>query len=304
MLESERILVYNDGIGMPMPLRDNAYLTFPGADYIDLVPYQYGREFCEPGHAFGPVQRSHFLFHYIISGKGTLVAENDRKVTATYELQGGQGFMIFPRQVCTYVADIDDPWVYTWVEFDGLRVRETLGLAGFTPSTPVYNAASDDLRTQMEQELLFLSAHPDAPALLLIGHLYLFLDLLVRSCPPRMPGATGKYKDLYARDAIDFISRHYQDDINVADIAESAGLNRSYFGKVFKSTTGKTPQQYLIEYRMTKAAELLKLTALSVGEVGSAVGYPNQLHFSRAFKAIYGLSPREWRKENSRPPQA
>ena len=43
-----------------------------------------------------------------------------------------------------------------------------------------------------------------------------------------------------------------------------------------------------------------KLTALSVGEVGRAVGYPNQLHFSRAFKSTFGLCPREWRRENAK----
>ena len=46
---------------------------------------------------------------------------------------------------------------------------------------------------------------------------------------------------------------------------------------------------------MTKAAELLKLTTLSIGDIGSAVGYENALHFSRAFKNVYGVSPRTWR---------
>ena len=50
-----------------------------------------------------------------------------------------------------------------------------------------------------------------------------------------------------------------------------------------------------MHYRMLKAAELLKLTSLSIAEIGSAIGYENQLHFSRAFKTIYGVSPREWR---------
>ena len=49
---------------------------------------------------------------------------------------------------------------------------------------------------------------------------------------------------------------------------------------------------------MIKATELLKLTKLSIGDVGNAVGYANQLHFSRAFKNLYGRSPREWRNEN------
>ena len=48
---------------------------------------------------------------------------------------------------------------------------------------------------------------------------------------------------------------------------------------------------------MSKAGELLKLTSLSIGDIGNAVGYPNQLHFSRAFKNTYGVSPRAWRYE-------
>ena len=70
------------------------------------------------------------------------------------------------------------------------------------------------------------------------------------------------------------------------------------FGKIFKDGIGKSPQEFLLNYRMIKAAELLKLTKLSIKDVGNAVGYPNQLHFSRAFKNIYGISPRDWRNQN------
>ena len=82
------------------------------------------------------------------------------------------------------------------------------------------------------------------------------------------------------------------------DIADHCGLNRSYFGKIFKSAMGQTPQTFLLNYRMTKAAELLKLTRLSIGDTGKAVGYDNQLHFSRAFKNVFGVSPRAWRNQN------
>ena len=50
-----------------MPASQNTYQVFPATDYIDLVPYQYGREVCHPGHAFGPARRNHYLFHYVIS---------------------------------------------------------------------------------------------------------------------------------------------------------------------------------------------------------------------------------------------
>ena len=60
---------------------------------------------------------------------------------------------------------------------------------------------------------------------------------------------------------------------------------------------GKSPQDFLLQYRMNKAAELLKLTQLGVSDTGNAVGYPNALHFSRAFKNVYGVSPRTWREQ-------
>ena len=64
---------------------------------------------------------------------------------------------------------------------------------------------------------------------------------------------------------------------------------------------GNTPQEFLVNYRMLKAAELLKLTHLSIGDIGITVGYANQMHFSRAFKNCYGVSPREWRNQNRLP---
>ena len=60
----------------------------------------------------------------------------------------------------------------------------------------------------------------------------------------------------------------------------------------------QTHQQFIIYYRMNRAAELLKFSETSVGEIGKLVGYPNQLHLSRAFKNVFGTPPTEWRKEN------
>ena len=48
--------------------------------------------------------------------------------------------MIFPGQITTYIADLKLPWEYTWLEFDGLRVKEALNIAGLSPDTPVYHA--------------------------------------------------------------------------------------------------------------------------------------------------------------------
>ena len=282
------------------------FSVFPNENFVDIGLYQYGWEHCEPSHSFGPAARNHYVFHYVISGTGTLMADDASGNTVEYQVRSGQGFMLFPGQVNTYIADHELPWEYTWIEFDGLRAKEIVSTAGLSPDFPIYHAGSKDLRNEMMNEMLYIANHPgsssDSP-FHLIGHLYLFLDYFMRSASTVRMNQSGKVRDFYIKEALSFIEQNFQNNITVEDIATCCGLNRSYFGKIFHDTIGKSPQEFLITYRMTKAAELLKLTSLSIADIGNAVGYPNQLHFSRSFKNVYGTSPRSWRNANKLIPE-
>lgn len=271
---------------------------FPNENFIDLDMYQHGYEQCDPGHSFGPMARNHYLFHYVLSGTGTLMSDNAKGVTQTFSVKSGQGFLIFPGQINTYFADERLPWEYMWIEFDGLRVKEALDLTELTQDTPVYHPHSKELRELMMQEMTYIVHHPKEAPMHLIGHLYLFLDYLTRSATRTTPVHSSRMSDYYIKEAINFIEQNFQNNISIEEIAAVCGINRSYFGKIFRNSVGCSPQEFLMNYRMVKAAELLKLTSLSIADVGSAVGYENQLHFSRAFKGIYGVSPREWRNQH------
>nr|WP_294493020.1 AraC family transcriptional regulator [uncultured Mediterraneibacter sp.] len=274
------------------------FSVFPSENFVDLNMYQFGKEQCDPAQSFGPAIRNHYLFHYVLSGTGRLMADDSSGTTREYQIRSGQGFMIFPKQINTYIADPDLPWEYVWIEFDGLRAREAIETAGLTPDHPVYHAAFKDLRENMTEEMLYIAEHGSESPFHLIGHLYLFIDYLTRSAASVRLASNGKVRDFYIKEALNYIEQSFQNDISIEEIASFCGLNRTYFGRIFKETVGKSPQQFLLSYRMAKAAELLKLTSLSVRDIGNAVGYPNQLHFSRAFKNVYGMSPREWRNKN------
>ncbi|MEE1304116.1 MAG: AraC family transcriptional regulator [Agathobacter sp.] len=271
---------------------------FPNENFIDLCMYQYGFEKCEPGHSFGPAKRNHYLFHYIISGTGTLMADNAKGETQTYSIKSGQGFLIFPEQITTYYADQNLPWEYIWIEFDGLRVKQALDLTELSINAPVYHPHSKDLREQMMNEMLYIVHHAKESPFHLIGHLYLFFDYLTQSVKSTKLVQSSKMSDYYIKEALNYIEQNFQNEITIEDIAGVCGINRSYFGKIFHNSIGCSPQEFLMKYRMAKATELLKLTSLSIAEIGSAVGYENQLHFSRAFKKINGVSPREWRNQH------
>ena len=278
-------------------MSESVFSIFPNENFVDLSLYQYGMEQCPPAYSFGPATRNHYLFHYVLSGTGRLIANDSKGISHEYQIRSGEGFMIFPRQINTYIADPKLPWEYIWIEFDGMRAREIIETAGLSPDHPVYHASYKDLRENMKDEMIYIAEHHDATPFHLMGHLYLFIDYLSRSSSSQIT-ASGRVRDFYIKEALNYIEQNFQNDISVENIASFCGLNRTYFGRIFKETVGESPQQFLLSYRMAKAAELLKLTELSISDIGNAVGYPNQLHFSRAFKNVYGVSPREWRNKN------
>ena len=60
------------------------------------------------------------------------------------------GFMIFPDQITTYIADKNIPWEYVWIEYDGLRAKSIVDAAGSSPDNPVYKARSKELRENFQ----------------------------------------------------------------------------------------------------------------------------------------------------------
>ena len=97
-------------------MSDLLFSVFPNENFVDLGLYQYGWEQCAPAHSFGPAARNHYIFHYVISGTRTLLADDEHGNTTEWQVKSGQGFMLFPGQVNTYIADSKLPWEYTWVE--------------------------------------------------------------------------------------------------------------------------------------------------------------------------------------------
>lgn len=83
--------------------------------------------------------------------------------------------------------------------------------------------------------------------------------------------------------------------VKVPVLSAMVGLSESSFFALFKSATGLTPLDFFIRARMRRAGELLEDTALQIKEVAAKLGYDDQFYFSRLFKAVHGVPPREYR---------
>lgn len=94
-----------------------------------------------------------------------------------------------------------------------------------------------------------------------------------------------------------YIQRHYGNPLlSTKEISEYASLSASYACTVFKNETGQTLNQYLTEYRLKKAQELLNDPRNTVSDVSAMVGYNDSNYFSKAFKKYTGISPTVYRE--------
>lgn len=100
---------------------------------------------------------------------------------------------------------------------------------------------------------------------------------------------------------IHYIHDHLAEQLDVSRLAGIAGMSQSRFRRLFRSLTGLSPRQYLIRTRVWHAQELLKGGDFYVYEVARAVGYEDNLYFSRLFHKIVGLSPTDYRSRRVHP---
>ncbi|TXL61093.1 AraC family transcriptional regulator [Cerasibacillus terrae] len=99
--------------------------------------------------------------------------------------------------------------------------------------------------------------------------------------------------------AVQFIHSNYRKQITLNDIAESSNLSKYYLSRLFSQTMNITPLQYLTQFRMSKALELLNDGNLTVEDIASKVGYSNGNYFTKVFRSKVGISPGKYRnKEN------
>lgn len=97
-----------------------------------------------------------------------------------------------------------------------------------------------------------------------------------------------------------FILENLGEPLSVEDLAAELNMSKFYFLKEFKKAAGVTPYQYLIELRMKRAMELLREPSVSLADLALQLGFSDQSHFSRAFKAFTGASPAAYRKRARR----
>jgi AraC family transcriptional regulator len=95
----------------------------------------------------------------------------------------------------------------------------------------------------------------------------------------------------------EYIKKNCHRRLSLKELAATANLSPSRFHDVFKSVAGLPPVEFAARERMKAAQNMLASGDLSISEVAEELGFPEQFSFSRSFKAHFGISPSEYRKD-------
>lgn len=95
-----------------------------------------------------------------------------------------------------------------------------------------------------------------------------------------------------------YIHEHYDREINMRRIADSVSISESECLRCFRSTIKTTPIQYVKQYRIQKAAQLLAATGEKVAEIGSQCGFQDMSYFTKTFRELKGCTPTEYRRKS------
>ncbi|AOZ93720.1 AraC family transcriptional regulator [Paenibacillus crassostreae] len=254
----------------------------------------WGKEDCVPGHAVGPGVRDVYKIHFIHKGQGIV-----RVADQTFKLVAGQGFLICPDVVYFYEADQEDPWTYSWIGFQGTEVPELLGRTFLAPNNPVFAMDSKIMPVMYDHLSSAATIASGALDLRLKAIFFEFLAAWVESNRINsLPVMISSRQEEYVHQMLDFLHNHYSEDISLEHHAENLGLDRKYLSVIFKKALDVPPRQYLLHFRMNKACEFLQTGKFTVGEVARSVGYQDPLLFSRMFKRVIGMSPKQYQRNN------
>ncbi len=245
--------------------------------YNGIVPLYMGSEDCTPKHSYGPAVRMFWLLHYVVSGKGRYSVGGNE-----YRLSAGDAFLIKPGEITVYSADENEPWHYIWVAFEGdIKKLHELPYV-------INDERLRDLMTRIDEHDDF----GESTDLYSVAQIWNVIWCL---CGDSIENSDESYSSA----AVNMIKKQYMKNISVQSIADALGLERSYFSNIFRRDTGKSPGQFILEYRMEKAVELLKCEKYSVSVIAASVGYADPFSFSRSFKNYFGVPPQRFKDAES-----
>ena len=258
-------------------------------DTVDVTIRTCGHQFADK-KVDGPYEPEFSILQYVTNGKGYLELGGK-----SYEVSKGDMFFLPEGQTCKYYGDLNDPYDYYWVSFQGKYAEHLLKQCNITAENPVMHV--NNPRAEKQFELMFkdMRQHKLPAILMVLSHLYCLFSILIK-----ISSANNLYTGHYLiEEAMLYMDHHFCEHITIKDICRRLNCDFSYFTKIFKKYQGVSPKEYFESLKLTRAKLLLRENKLSVIQIATSLGFEDYSVFYRWFKKATGETPRKYKKEKT-----
>lgn len=221
-----------------------------------------------------------------VAGEGRLFYEEKEHL-----LVPGSAALLAPQHAHRYFTPENGVWEFYWLHFCGASsasfaeyIRKKNG--GIFVG-PVAESCGDHV-----QRIIELKAQQDLDFETIASEL---ISVMLHQMVAVVPEGLVEQNQAVAK-ALAYLHENYQRHIDLQALQKAAFVSRAYLVRVFEASTGYTPYEYLLKYRISQAKELLMTGDAPVKEVALQVGFSYPGNFISAFRKLEGMTPAQYRK--------
>ena len=228
---------------------------------------------------------------YNLEGSGNVILGNQKM-----HLPADHFFIIPDGIPHAYSADAANPWSIYWIHFAGPKAKH-LGQPGLQAMpVPRTNNSRVSERMELFNELFYILER---------GFSFENLEYVSQSLPRLIASFTyltqfRSINEQFSKDpvsqSINFMLENINRKYKLEELAIAVKLSASHYSRLFLNRTGHSPIDYFIQLKIQRACRLLDTDVRSIAEIAREIGFDDQFYFSRQFKKVMGLSPRDYRK--------
>lgn len=259
----------------------------------DCLPHGVGYYPNATGHHMGRNRPRDHLVIYCLAGSGTAELEGRRQT-----VRAGEALLLREGRRHVYQADRRDPWTIYWVHLGGQRVDDYFDdILGdddaFVAGVGRHSRLTEGLELLLTTVMRF-RVHHQVYAANLLKEVLAFMALMRRQQGEERNAAL----DVPRIQA--WLQAHLHERIDLQQlVSATSDLSRYHFIREYRRHTGQTPMQAFQHLKISRACYLLDITELGVTEIARDLGYDDPYYFSRLFKKVMGVPPRDYRRERS-----
>jgi AraC family transcriptional regulator of arabinose operon len=230
-----------------------------------------------------------FILIYCIDGKGVIELAGEK-----YSMKINEVFCIPSRVGHRYYADHQDPWSILWVHFKGTNTH-IFPLIEKRIIHVETSEANDRLQLLFSLLIGVLERNYTLGNFIYTSQL---LSVILSEIYFREKVSDNDKQNQHLTKAIRFMYSNVYNMMTLDDLADYMKLSKSYLNNIFERYVHRSPVDFYIHLKMKQACNLFKMSDMLVYEVSKKLGYQDPYYFSRIFKKVIGVSPRDYCKSS------